>query len=1308
MSIKDGLSQNCGISIAQDSTGFLWIATQDGLNKYDGNAFRVYPYIFDDITRPDYSHLGKVYVDRHNQVWCIPSTKILNRLDQSNDRFEPIPLTNDASVIYQDQNFGYWVGTYSKGLLYSKMHDSVPKAQNIGHIKETIYALAQYETTILAATNNGILSIDMANQQINDTLNETLAEGRILRKFSTIAIEPSGRQWFGTYGGGLFFREGQSSFLKRAAELPLSIPIPDDLNILSLLIDSRERLWMGTYGDGLYLIDLDSFETQHFMADKHNPKAVHYNDILSIYEDYTGTLWFGTDGAGLSYYDEYLEKFNAITNFQVPQNINVEVVRAIATDASGSVWIGTSGKGLMEYIPAANSWAKYSTEGPANAKLPSNRIMSLYADGGDLWIGTQGGGLCIREPDGNIINYSDLPNMGLEAITIWDIFKDSEQRYWLATRENGLVQFDKKKGQIRSYNEKNASEKLFVNNNIRVITEDNKGNLWLGTDAEGLIHLNLKEQKTTTYRVGNSDNSLSNDMIKSLYFSVDDNILWVGTYGGGLNAFDIDNDRFYSYSENDGLANNVIYAILPDGQGNLWLSSNRGITKFTPASSLDQTPIITNYTNYEGLATEFNTGAYHIDDSGNLYFGGLEGIYWFKPTDIVENTQLPKTAITGLQVANEPYPMRPGMELSHKQNTLSFTFSSMQFSLPEKNLYQYRLVDYDEEWINAGNNNFARYSHLPPGDYEFHVKSSNYDGVWNPKPATFAFTIAPPWYFTTFAKVLYMLFFLAAIYGVYNYLKWRWRMKLDLQLKEEEAQRLQRLNDFKSKLYTDISHEFRTPLTLISGPVDAKLGDGGLTDADHANFSMIKRNVNRLMGLVDQLLHLAKLEKGKLKLRVSQGDLGLFLGMLATSFKYRAEQKNIDYAIDIKGLDGAWYDEDAIDKIVTNLLSNALKYCPEKGSVLFKAEQKGGHLRLDVKNTVKNFSEQNLDQLFNRFYQQDEYAEGVGVGLSLVKQLVKLYKGEVTVQLEDDDTIHFRVVLPMARQHFTDAQIVDEVKKTEKTTIPGILDSIDLDVDDKDVDPASSDLPIVLVVEDHQEVRQFLASVWKNRFQVFEAADGSSGIKKALEIVPDLIISDVRMPGTDGIELCSTLKTDERTSHIPIILLTASTGEEQELKGLQSGADDFVTKPFKLRVLEKRVQNLIESRHALRSRYSQEMILKAKDIAITPTDEVFLEKVQHVLDEQLSDAGFNAKTFASAVGMSRMQLHRKLTAITGLSTTEFIRSQRLKQALHILKTSDATVNEVAYTVGFNTPSYFIKCFKETYKKTPAEFLQETD
>ncbi|WP_273568800.1 hybrid sensor histidine kinase/response regulator transcription factor [Maribacter halichondriae] len=720
---------------------------------------------------------------------------------------------------------------------------------------------------------------------------------------------------------------------------------------------------------------------------------------------------------------------------------------------------------------------------------------------------------------------------------------------------------------------------------------------------------------------------------------------------------------------------------------------------------MDVAPTIINYNNYAGLATEFNTGAYHKDLDGNLYFGGLEGFYWFKPEEIQENRFLPKTDITGFMVSNEIQSMNDNVRLYHDQNTVSFSFSSLQYSLPEKNQYQYRLKNYDDEWISSGNNNSARYSFLPPGEYEFQVKSSNYDGVWNPKPASFAFVIAPPWYFTVLAKIIYTLLFLAIIFGIYSYLKWRWRMKLDLQLKEEEAQRLKRLNDFKSKLYTDISHEFRTPLTLISGPVDAKLGEGRLSDSDFANFSMIKRNTTRLMGLVDQLLHMAKLEKGKLKLKVEQGNLGLFLRALASSFEYRAEIKNMEFSFRTDTLEGIWYDEDAMEKIVTNLLSNAFKYSPENGTCEFNATDRGdGMVRISVKNSVDDFPDMQLDKLFNRFYQQDEYAEGAGVGLSLVKELVELYQGEVSVQMEDENIIHFMVTLPVKKELFDDEAITKDDTDQRQPIVSAISNTIDIQAD-AEQNESVEELPIVLIVEDHKEVREFLVSVWKNKYQIFQAQNGKEGMNKALRIVPDLIVTDVRMPVFSGIELCNTLKTDERTSHIPIILLTAGMGEEDELKGLQSGADDFITKPFKLRILEKRVENLIETRKALRSRYSQEVTLKAKDIALTPTDEIFLNRMQKVLDEHLSDADFNAAIFCKEVGMSRMQLHRKLLAFTGLSTTGFIRSQRLKQAVHILETSDATINEVAYTVGFNTPSYFIKCFKEAYDKTPTEYLQ---
>ncbi len=1310
LSVKDGLSQNSAISIAQDSTGYLWIATQDGLNKYDGRKFSVLPYTFLDITKPDFSNLGKVYNDRDGGLWIIPSDKIPRKFDFKNQEFASLSKIDDASVIFQGSDLNLYIGTYSEGLYVLRPDATEPElAIPFPVVGGTIYNIAQNAagTIVLAAERHLLEYVPKSKKTISIKPKTDYREG-IIANFSDIVFDTKDREWISTFGDGLYFKEENGNGFHRISELSFTDPLPANLNILDLHIDSKGRLWIATYGRGLYLVDFEKHTIAHFGAEKHNPKALHYNDILCIYEDYSGTIWFGTDGAGASYYDEYLEKFNSLTNYETPENINIDVVRAIAVNNDNAVWIGTSGKGLTRYEPSTNSWQTFKEEPGNRNTISSDRIMSLFVDGdNDLWIGTQGGGLDIRRADGKFEHFSPNSKTPLSANTIWCIYKDDADRIWLGTREHGIIQFDKEKGEIKKLLHRDGSKNSLPSNNVRAMVSGEKGNLWIGTESDGIAHFDIGEGTFTTLSQNLAGSSLSSDKIKSLYYAPNE-MLWIGTNGGGLNVFDTKNERLRTYTVQQGLANNVIYSILPDENANLWLSSNKGITKFVPGDTFESVPEITNYTNYAGLATEFNTGASYKDEKGNLYFGGLDGFYWFNPNEIKQNTLLPKSTITSFSVFDEARPLTDGHELRHDQNTVSFSFSSLQYSLPEKNRYQYRLVNYDEDWVQAGNTNFARYTQLPPGNYRFQVKSSNYDGVWNDDPVSYTFSIAPPWYATPFAKLIYALLILATVLAVYAYFKWRWRMQLDLKLKEEEARRLKKLNDLKSKLYTDISHEFRTPLTLISGPIDAKLGESGLSDTDFSNFSMIKRNTNRLITLVDQLLHLAKLERGKLKLKMSEGNLSLFLGMIARSFEYRATQKNMEFDIHLENLESAIYDEDAVEKIVTNLLSNAFKYGRDGGMCQFQAFRKGTSLQISVENTVEEHSNIDVDKLFTRFYQKDEYAEGAGVGLSLVKELVQLYQGQINVRMETNETILFLVELPI---NFKDNKNIDFEETSSAilpTTTQNVSDSEEPSSENSRKNEDIEELPILLVVEDHKEVREFLKSAWKNRYRIYEAKNGREGIKKALETVPDLIICDVRMPVCDGIELCDTLKTDECTSHIPIILLTAGAGEEQELMGLQSGADDFVTKPFRLPVLQARVENLIKGRKALRDRYSQELVLEAKDIAITPTDEIFLNRLQKVIDENLYDSEFNAESFGKEIGMSRMQLHRKLQAYTGLSTTAFIRSQRLKQALHIFKTSDASVSEVAYAVGFNTPSYFIKCFKETYNRTPSEYQQSVE
>ncbi|MAU70969.1 MAG: hybrid sensor histidine kinase/response regulator [Pseudozobellia sp.] len=1290
LSVKEGLSQNSAIAIGQDSTGYLYVATQDGLNKYDGRSFEVFPYNFIDVTKPDYSHLGKVYRDRQENLWIIPIDGIPRKLNYKTGGFQRQIGVGNASVVFQDVNQNVWFGTFSDGLYkLDGQNKSISHAVDSARLKGTIYNIAEDSSGhLLIATDSSLVEYHIHDDRMAK-VQPTDADGQMVEvNISDVVIDRDKRQWVGTFGKGLYQRKTTGDALVSASNTSFTGNLPNDLNITDLFVDSKDRLWLATYGDGAYLVDIPSKRINHFKAQKHDPKALHYDDILNIYEDATGTIWFGTDGAGLSFYDEFLEKFNSITNLQTPDNVNVDVVRALAVSKDSTVFIGTSGKGLTEYRPKTGLWRTYEVGNFVSDQLSSDRIMSLHTDADDdLWIGTQGGGLTILDKRGEFKIFHKNSQPALSANTIWCIFEDRKRNVWLGTREQGLILFDKKEGVKKRYTSENFK---ISSNNIRAITSDSNDNLWIGTESDGLLFYDSAKDDFKSYQSSNSE--LSNDNIKSLYFDPK-GILWIGTNGGGLNALDIDTADFTQFTVSDGLANNVIYGILPDEQNNLWLSSNKGITRFAPSENLNQPPEIINYTNYDGLATEFNTGAYYKHTDGTLYFGGLDGFYWFKPSEITLNQVLPKTTITQLEVLDEYHPMGTDNEFAYDQNTVSFTFSSLQFSLPEKNQYRYRLLNFDEDWVESKSKNFARYTRLPPGKYTFQVVSSNYDGLWNDDPASFDFTILSPWYLTSFAKFIYILFIIISIIAVYKYMAWRLRMKMNLQRKEEEADHLKKLNELKSKLYTDISHEFRTPLTLIAGPVDETLDQEGLSPTDHARFSMIKRNANRMLQLVEQLLQLSKIEEGNLKLVHKKGELSPFLSMVASSFEYQADKKGMDYKIEIDQLGAVYYDEDALEKIVTNLLSNAFKYGESEGVCIFRATKKSTNLHLQVRNTITKELVLETDKWFERFFQKDHFSVGAGVGLSLVKELVNLYKGDITVNRPDEDMIEFEVVLPIFSSEIgkSDTAELSNTQRIGQELQCGI-------------EQMQAESPILLIAEDQNEVRRYIASLFENDFNVYEANNGDQAFELSLKYIPDIIISDVRMPVASGLELCNRIKADERTSHIPIVLLTAGVSEEEELRGLGSGADDFISKPFNYKILNRRVLNLIQSRRLVQEKFKKQNSLDVKGLALTSTDENFLKKAHELLKELISDPEFNAGKFAQEMGMSRMQLHRKLQTYTGLSTTEFIRSQRLRMAAQLLTDYKVTVNEVAYSVGFNTPSYFIKCFKEAYGKTPAEYL----
>jgi signal transduction histidine kinase/DNA-binding response OmpR family regulator len=535
--------------------------------------------------------------------------------------------------------------------------------------------------------------------------------------------------------------------------------------------------------------------------------------------------------------------------------------------------------------------------------------------------------------------------------------------------------------------------------------------------------------------------------------------------------------------------------------------------------------------------------------------------------------------------------------------------------------------------------------------------------------------------------------------SLFFFFQFRNRKKINKKLKE--------LDNVKSNFFTNISHEFRTPLTLILGPIQKQLKKEDLDEEDRNNLKMMQRNSNRLLSLVDQLLDISKIESGKLTLKVSKSKIIPFIQTLVEGFSFSAKQKQITFTTNINtdNID-TWFDSDAVEKIITNLLSNAIKYTPKKGEISCTSFVENNQLHFEIINSGKVLSNEELSKVFERFYKNNEnQQQGAGIGLSLVKDIVKLHKGTISVKSLDNKWTVFKVMLPVSKTHFKEKEIIDY----EINTLPkqqGFENTFETDEIKETENNLKTEKPILLIVEDNAEVRTYISSMFKNTYTILQAQNGQEGIDMAFKYIPDFIMSDIMMPVKNGIELCNELKTDECTSHIPIILLTAKTGEENEIEGIKTGADDYITKPFNEDLLKLKVDKLLETRKKLREHYSKDIIFKPKDIAVNSTDEVFLQRVKTVLDNNLIESSFNIEEFSNTVGMSRMQLHRKLKALTGLSASEFIRSQRLKLAAQLLKKSDANVSQIGYSVGFNNPGYFSKCFKEMYKLTPLEYSKK--
>ena len=1363
------ISDNWITSLFEDHTGSLWVGTpRGGLNRFDRDKeqFTHFGHDPENLNTLSNNGISIIYEDRAGTLW-IGTALGLNRFDREKalfTRFIYNPhdakslLGNRITAIHEDHGGTLWIGT-ERGL--NKLDRDKDQFTSFTHEPRNPHSISSGWISVIREDRSGILWIGTRGGGINrfervqeqfirfahDQHNpHSLSNGEVL----SIHEDRAGTLWIATPGGLNRFERDQQQFTRFVHDPKNPHSLGHDW-VRAFHEDQEGTLWIGTAG-GLDQFDREKQQFIHFVNDPQDPHSLSFNTVWGIYEDRSGALWFGTNFGGINKFDRGQERF---TNFfhdpNNPNSLSHPVVWSFCEDpdSSNMLWIGTGLGGLNRFDRKIQRF-KHFVHDPKNPQSISNNVVrSIIIDHtGTLWLGTENGLNKFDRKTERFTRFINDPKnpQSLSHNFVLSIYEDHTGTLWIGTFD-GLNKYDREKKQFTRYVNDPQNPNSLSHNTVFVICEDRAGALWIGTLDGGLNKFDReKEQFTRFVHDPKNPHSLSHNTIGEIYEDLA-GTFWIGT-DGGLDKFDSAKQQFIHYTMKDGLPDNNVGAMLEDNHGRLWVST-LGLSRFDP-----KTASFRNYYINDGVQKEITRFASCRSKSGEMFFGGTNGFNVFHPDSIKDNPYIPPVVITsfkryniddaaGVGIVEKGISAKKEIEVSYKDNVLSFEFAALSYRNTFKNQYAYKLEGYSDQWIQLGTERRVSFTNLDPGDYTLRVKGSNNDGVWNEEGTSLKIIVTPPWWQTSWAYAGYVMLFGAALYGWRRFELNRVKLRNEVKMKNFEAQKLQEMDHMKSRFFANISHEFRTPLTLILGPLE-QLQTGQFSGNVKEVYAMMLRNGQRLLRLINQLLDLARLEAGRMSLQARPENIVSFLKGLVLSFASAAERKRIALTISAEEENLiVYFDRDKLEKIVSNLLSNALKFTPEGGRVSVQLTvtsrqshtkalmtdhrllNTGNWLLLTVTDTGPGIPVEQLDKIFDRFYQVDpshtREHEGTGIGLALTKELVELHHGEILVQSEVGRGTTFIVRLPLGKEHLRAEEVVsDQLSVSSEQSVR--IENRESRVEDRVAgieqpslqhsttpslqEPTTSDEPVLLIVEDNRDVCTYIRQYLEPEFKVLEAHDGGEGVEMALESIPDLIITDVMMPKRDGNELCRILKTDEKTSHVPIIMLTAKADSESKVQGLETGADDYLVKPFDSKELLVRAHNLIKQRRQLRERFSREIVLKPQDIAITPMDEVFLNKVKAVVEKYMGEEGFEVETLSREVGMSRAQLHRKLKALTDQSASQFIRSLRLQRAVELLKQNAGTIAEIAYQVGFGSQAYFTTCFHEQFGCSPKEFAKK--
>lgn len=1345
--INEKLSQNTVTCILQDKKGFLWLGTRNGLNKYDGVNVRNYDYEGNNNSLSN-TYIRDVFEDSEGVIWVGSFGGGLYRYDENTDSFHQyihdeniINSISDNSVnaIFQDHDGVIWIGTENGGL--NRFDAKSNEFTHYKHNKDDPFSISSNEIMDIVEDDEGNLWIgtwggglnlfDKKSSRFIHYLHDPLDERTINSNDINKVVKGENRNiWIATQEG-----LNKLQYDNESEYIITNVPVEKESDktghkvILSVL-EVGDKLWVGTENGGIRLVSLLNGEIEYNKYDPRYKNSILSNSIWSLFKDNTGIIWVGTFNKGLFKVDSGYQKFpHFVQNPYDLNSISNNSISAFEEDKDGNIWIGTDGGGLNHWIVSSNEYRQYRSDPSKPGSLTSDAVLSLLLDENeDLWIGTWQGGVNILRKGADFFEHFDLGvqnKSGDYKGNIMSMLKDSRGRIWLAAFRDGAFVYDPKTKKLIHLTEDSNNPRSLNSNLVRNVFEDKKGVIWIGTEGGGLNRCFEQDGafffEHFVHEVDNKK-SISNNIVLTLFEDSREN-LWVGT-SGGLDLMNRKTNEFTKFGKSQGFPNEVIYGVLEGNEHDIWVSTNKGLVRWAYESNVMRV-----YDESDGLQSlEFSKNAYLKLTSGEMLFGGINGFNKFLPENIKDNKSSPPVYITGFDLNNERiYPTLDGtltqniittekIELNYEQNDLSFEFAILNFSRPEKSTYAYQLVNYDEDWQQVGVRRYASYTNVPPGHYVFQVKATNSDGKWSENQASIEILVSPAWYNTYWAYSIFIVIITALLVLGIQIVVNRERLQNQIRIDHLEISNMQEVNQMKTRFFANISHEFRSPLTLILGPLKS-LSDNPAFENSKKQISMMIRNSQRLLDLINQLLDLSKIEAGHMRLEASENDIISFIKPIVHSFNSLASKKFIAYKVELpsNGIN-VYFDKEKLEKIVINLISNAIKYTPEFGKIIVRVTQSDKHVIFEVEDNGIGIPKEEMEFVFNRYYRinnkESKGSKGTGIGLSLTRELVHLHKGKVELESEENNGAVFKVSLQLGKNHLSEEELV-EYKSEFSYENPQLETEESNSLESTKSNDAEDELegfPIILVIEDNEDIRTYVTEILSENYRVLQADNGSEGLKMALENIPDLIISDIMMPGLDGYELCRKVKSDLKTSHVPVVLLTAKASNDSALTGFEMGADYFIIKPFNPKILLLRIKNMLKSRDLIKDNILKDKTLNLdpKNVKINAKDEDFLKKAVEVVELNMTNSNFYVDDLGKELGLSRMQLYRKLKGLIGQSANEFTRSIRLKRAAQLIEQKTLTISEVTYEVGFTDLQYFRDCFKKQFGVNPTEYLKNSD